>query len=121
MSCPALTAELADVLSRGKFSKHATRERAAEYIDSIEECAEHAKDPDIGPHRTSDPDDDYLLALAHAQNADAIVSGDKHLLDAATEAMPVLTPRQLADQLGLDESPPAAKSGEQPPPPGISP
>jgi hypothetical protein len=29
------------------------------------------------------------------------VSGDRHLLDVASSELPVLTPRELADRLGL--------------------
>lgn len=110
LASPALFAELADVLHRAKFARYATQDGASRYIASIAEHAEHAPDPPVNPRRTSDPDDDYLIALAHAQSADAIVSGDKHLLNAMTEQMPVLTPRQLVDQLGLDDEPAAAQS-----------
>lgn len=37
-----------------------------------------------------DPDDDYLIALAHSQNA-VLVSGDSHLLDLSGGA-PILSP-----------------------------
>jgi hypothetical protein len=33
--------------------------------------------------KTADEDDDYLIALAQAHKADAVVSGDGHLLDVA--------------------------------------
>lgn len=69
LSCPALTVELTDVLSRGKFTKHTTQESVAEYIDSINECPEHVEDPPVGKQKTADPDDDYLIALANAPTA----------------------------------------------------
>ena len=106
LSCPALIAELTDVLSREKFATHTAEGRGQAYIASIAESTKHAEDPPAGEQQTADPDDDYLLALAHDQNADAIISGDKHLLDAATETMPVLPPRQVAAHLGLDDSAP---------------
>lgn len=108
LACPALITELTDVLSREKFATHTAEGRAKTYIASITECTEHVENPVLGQHRTNDPDDDYLIALAHAQNADALISGDKHLLDADSEQMPVLTPRQIVDRLGLDDSAPAA-------------
>lgn len=58
-------------------------------------------DPPAGSVKTADPDDDYRLALAEKHDADAVVSGDPHLLDAASSELPVLTPRELADRLGL--------------------
>lgn len=112
LACPALIAELTDVLSREKFAKHTAEGRAKTYIASITESTTHVEDPPASAQQTADPDDDYLLALAHDQHADAIISGDKHLLDADSNRMPVLTPRQLADQLGLDDDAPAAQSGE---------
>jgi predicted nucleic acid-binding protein len=51
--------------------------------------------------KTADADDDYLLALAQTHHTDAVVSGDPHLLDAASSELQVLTPRELADRLGL--------------------
>jgi uncharacterized protein len=112
LACPALITELTDVLSREKFATHTAEGRAKTYIASITESTEHVEDPPAGEQQTADPDDDYLLALAHAQNADAIISGDKHLLDANSKTMPVLTPRQIVDRLRLDDSAPAAESGE---------
>jgi predicted nucleic acid-binding protein len=48
--------------------------------------------------RSSDPGDDYLIALAAAERA-ALVSGDQHLLSLAA-LLPVFSP---ADLLGLLE------------------
>jgi predicted nucleic acid-binding protein len=42
---------------------------------------------------SADPDDDYLIALAHDQSA-IVVSGDRHLLDLADRA-PILSPADL--------------------------
>ena len=36
-----------------------------------------------------------------AHGVDAVVSGDRHLLDVASSELQVLTPRELADRLGL--------------------
>lgn len=49
------------------------------------------------PHpAAADPDDDAVLACAVAVNADAIVSGDRHLLDLSTYAgMPILDVNQF--------------------------
>jgi predicted nucleic acid-binding protein len=43
----------------------------------------------------------YLLALAQTYDADAVVSGDPHLLEAASSTVQVLTPRELVDRLGF--------------------
>jgi predicted nucleic acid-binding protein len=34
--------------------------------------------------RTADADDDYVIALAQTHGVDAVVSGDRHLLDVAS-------------------------------------
>jgi len=98
---PALIAELTDVLGREKFSAHAAEGRAAAYIAVLLDRAKTAKDAAPGSPRTADADDDYLIALAQAHRVDAVVSGDRHLLDATSSELPVLTPRELADHLDL--------------------
>ncbi|MBB4665057.1 hypothetical protein [Conexibacter arvalis] len=50
------------------------------------------------PSVTRDPADDYLVALARAQQVDAIVSGDRDLVEAGIERPPVQRP---ADFIGL--------------------
>jgi predicted nucleic acid-binding protein len=48
---------------------------------------------------TADPDDDYLVALAVAAGADALVSGDVHLTELVDAPVIVLTPRQVLERL----------------------
>jgi predicted nucleic acid-binding protein len=48
---------------------------------------------------TRDPTDDYLVALARREHADAIVSGDLDLREAGIDNPPVWTPRQATDRL----------------------
>ncbi len=43
---------------------------------------------------------DDLIALAQRRGS-PVVSGDRHLLDVASSELQVLTPRELADRLGL--------------------
>ena len=99
--CPALLDELTDVLGRKKFAKHSADGRAAAFVVAFRDRATMTTDPPAGSVKTADPDDDYLLALAETHDADAVVSGDPHLLDAATSELSVVTPRALADRLGL--------------------
>lgn len=99
--CPALIAELTDVLSRDKFAKHSAEGRATAFIAALRDRATWADDPPAGSVKTTDAGDDYLLALAQTHDTDAVVSGDPYLLDAASSELQVLTPRELADRLGL--------------------
>jgi putative PIN family toxin of toxin-antitoxin system len=90
-----LMAELDEVLSRDKFRRYVDLAAARRYIDRIRGDASVAPDP-AGPpplHAT-DPKDDYLIALAHSQNA-ILVSGDKHLLDLGGGGAPILAPGDL--------------------------
>jgi predicted nucleic acid-binding protein len=49
--------------------------------------------------QTRDPKHDYLVALARAAKADAIVSGDGDLQAAELTDLSVWTPRHLSDLL----------------------
>lgn len=98
---PMLLAELARVLGREKFSAFASEGRAEAFIALIAERAMLVEDAAPAEGATDDPDDDYLIALGLASGADAIVSGDRHVLAAASESLPVWTPRALVDRLDL--------------------
>ena len=91
---PLLLAELEDVLGREKFRRYVDLETAHRYVELLRREASPVPDP-AGPPplRCSDPDDDYLITLAHGQGA-ILVSGDRHLLDLADRA-PILAPADL--------------------------
>ena len=96
---PLLIAELARVLGREKFDKVASDGRAEAFVALVAERGVRVEDPAPSPGATSDPDDDYLVALARAHTAEAIVSGDRHLLTITSDDLPVCTPRALVDRL----------------------
>lgn len=96
---PALLDELADVLARPKLQRFITTALAVAFIDGIATDATILTDPPEPPGVSPDPDDDYLIALARAADADYIVSGDRDLLDLTDPHPPVLTPRQFLDVL----------------------
>lgn len=88
---PLLLEELEEVLRRDKFRRYADLEAVGEYLDLLRRVAVAAADPEGPPPlRSPDPDDDYLIALAHSQNA-VLVSGDSDLLDLAAGA-PICSP-----------------------------
>lgn len=100
VASPALLEELRDVLDRPKFRHWVSAATAAEFIAGLGEDAVIVDDPPVQPGLTPDPDDDYLVALARAADADCLVSGDRHLLDLADPDPPVLAPRQFLGLLG---------------------
>jgi putative PIN family toxin of toxin-antitoxin system len=96
---PLLLAELARVLGRTKFERAASDGRGEAFVALIAERGLRVDDPAPTPVATDDPDDDYLVALARAHRAEAIISGDRHLLSVASDDLRVWTPRALTDRL----------------------
>ncbi len=114
---PLLLSELEEVLGREKFRRYVDLETVRDYISLLRREAIAASDPELPPPlRSSDPDDDYLIALAHGQNA-SLVSGDTHLLELADRA-PILSPadfvagQTLPGSIGI----PADEAKPSPPP-----
>jgi putative PIN family toxin of toxin-antitoxin system len=96
---PLLLKELEDVLSRDKFRRYFDLTVARKYVDLLRHDATVASDPEGPPPlRSADPNDDYLIGLAHGQSA-ILVSGDKHLLDIGGGA-PILAPADLTISTG---------------------
>lgn len=94
-----LLAELEQVLRRPKFRRHVEERAVREYVERIQRHATVVGDPRERPTATRDPKDDYLVALARQEDVDAIVSGDRDLLDAGLTTPPVWSPRDLAERL----------------------
>lgn len=99
---PALLAELSDVLLRDKFAERL----AAAEVDSNDLVMGYAalakviKPADFISIIIDDPDDNSVLECAVAAHADAIVSGDNHLLNLSSfRNMPILTANQLLKQI----------------------
>jgi uncharacterized protein len=100
VACPALLAELHEVLLRPKFRRYLTEGEVHAYIAAIATATELVLDPSVQAGATPDPDDDYLVALARAAAADYLVSGYPHLLGLSELQPPVLSPRAFLDRLG---------------------
>ncbi len=93
---PQLLDELEAVLRRKKFRRYIDLDGVIAYMDVLRRDAQLAADPETPPPiRCSDPDDDYLIALAHSQSA-ALVSGDSDLLELAGE-IPVFSPAEFLE------------------------
>ena len=98
---PQLLREIAMVLARPRLRRYLSSEEALRFISDLAAQSTLIADPP-GPHAAvcRDPDDDYLVALAIASGADAIVTGDLDLLavDPGQLSFEVITPRQLVDR-----------------------
>lgn len=94
ISSPLLLEELESVLRREKFRRYVELHLVTDYLDVLHRDAQLVADPEAPPPvRCADPDDDYMIALAHSQSA-ALVSGDRHLLELAGR-IPVYSPREF--------------------------
>jgi putative PIN family toxin of toxin-antitoxin system len=113
--CPNLLDELRRVLKRPKFRRYVSTDQASTFLSELAHSAEHRADPTQPPSVSRDPDDDYLIALARTARADALVSGDADLTDLHLNDLPVLTPRQLLDELaaGLSREAPEPQTNDE--------
>ncbi len=94
---PALLDELERVLAYPKIRRRIGEVEAREFVALLRRepvVADPARAPLI---RSSDPGDDYLVALAQASQA-VIVSGDGHLLDLG-DRIPVFSPAAFLSEL----------------------
>lgn len=96
-----LLGELTEVLARERFRRWFTAEEADAFVVALGLVATSVGDPPAQAGLTSDPDDDYLVALARAAHADYLVSGDRHLTQLPDPDPPVLTPRAFLELLDL--------------------
>ena len=92
-----LLAELERSLAYPKLRRRIAPEDAAEFVDFLRSVAVYAPDPVAPPGRSRDPADDYLLALAEAEQA-MVVSGDQHLLELA-DRFPIWNPLDFLETL----------------------
>lgn len=99
VACPALLAEVEDVLGRPRIQKRADPKSSQRYLTTIRRIADLVPDPTDVEATTRDVDDDYLVALAREHSADYIVTGDKDLLEWPEQRPPVLTPAAFAELL----------------------
>ncbi len=96
---PQLLAELAAVLGRDKFRPYLTLDEVTEFVEGLGVLGEAVTDVADPPRISRDPADDYLVALAQAAGAVAIVSGDADLLSLVAAGVSVVTPRELVRSL----------------------
>lgn len=97
--CPAVLAEVEEVLGRPRLRKRIEPELAQLYLATVRRIANLVDDPVSIVAATRDPDDDYLVALARQHHADYIVTGDKDLLEWDDQVPPAITPAAFEDLL----------------------
>ena len=95
-----LLGELSEVLMRPRFRRYATQEEVEDLLFGLREKGIFFEDVETERLVPDDPEDDYLVALAHTSGADYLVSGDPHLAGAKTKVpVTVLTPRRFSELL----------------------
>ena len=100
----ATFAELVSRLDRPKFDRYREPQAWNLFLSELVELVLWYEDTGTAAGISRDSDDDKFLALAVTGQADAIISGDRDLLELLThEGIPVLTPAQYLEQLrGLE-------------------
>jgi uncharacterized protein len=76
LTCAPHIDELRATLHKPKIAALIEPHKAGRLVNQVKKVAEDI-DPLPRVERSADPDDDYLLALAEAGNADYLVTGDK--------------------------------------------
>lgn len=100
--CPKLLAELRKALRKPYFREKLIAEEARKAVKRIEVVAVTLDDPTGIEPTLRDPKDDYLLALGRQAGAEAIVTGDKDLLDHKEQLdPPALNLREACELLEL--------------------
>jgi putative PIN family toxin of toxin-antitoxin system len=95
---PQLLAELSRALSYPRLRDRIDPRDASGLLDWLTRFAVVSEDAGSAPVNSADAGDDYLIALAAANDA-LLVSGDKHLLELA-EQLPILSPARFLELVG---------------------
>lgn len=104
VSSPALLAELECVIGRAKFNAILMRSNTSreQVLAEMWQLAEVIEPPPLAVPVCRDPDDDAVLALALATQADLIVSGDDDLLALVNfQGVVIATPAQTVQRIEL--------------------
>jgi uncharacterized protein len=92
--------ELTSRLDRPKFDRYREPESWNSFLSALIELALWHEDAGTAAGTSRDADDDKFLALAVTGQADAIISGDRDLLELIShEGIPILTPARFLELL----------------------
>ena len=98
-------AELVSRLDRRKFDRYRDPESWNSFLTALVELALWHEDAETATGTSRDVDDDKFLALAVTGQAEAIISGDRDLLELVShEGIPILTPAQFLQRLRESEA-----------------
>lgn len=101
VTSPLVLAEFRNGFTKPYFRKRVSPRRASEIVGAFESVAVVISDPSAAPRVLRDPSDDFLVALARAVDAAAIVTGDHDFLNHEGLNPPALSPRAACDMLGI--------------------
>ncbi len=96
VACDTLLSEVCGGLAGRYFRDRITDEERTVIPAMLAALAVIAPDPVFPPPILRDPSDDYLVALAQTTRAEAIVTGDRDLLDHEGLEQPALSARRHA-------------------------
>ncbi len=100
LSSPMLLSEITSVLVRPRLRRYLSLDEAARFIAGLASQMTHVNDaPEPHPTVCRDPRDDYLIALAVVSEADAIITGDRDLLELPDPPVAALAPRARIERL----------------------
>src|SRR5450755_2676119 len=90
VTSPQLLGEITNVLKRPRLRKYLSTDEALRFVADLAAQTILLTDPPGPPAAVCrDPNDDYLVALATARHADAIVTGDPDLHAIDTEQLDI--------------------------------
>ncbi len=101
IACDTLLAEFERGLGSRYFRDRVSEEERTLITAMLRGIATVLPNPLNPPAVVRDPADDYLVALARAAPADAIVTGDRDLLEHQGLQPPAITAHAACHQLGL--------------------
>ncbi len=103
VACPLLIDEVRGNLAKPYFRALLSELEAQEAVEAYSDLAVMLADPiDVEP-LLRDSEDDYLVALARASSAQAIITGDKDLLDHLGLRPQAIEARAACELIGLIE------------------
>lgn len=99
ITSPMLLRELRTVLLREKFRPYVSVDEAEAFLGLVRDESTEVRDPAPSLEGLSeDPSDEYLIDFAREARADALVSGDPHLLKLRPR-LAVRSPREFLESL----------------------